>query len=648
MNSALRCSSESKISLFFSGLEIFYLQYSIVLILFFLLILQPPTAKAADPTYLDQLITTARQKKLHEKKYWRILLHYEKKRSGTCSRIDDPDFFLAEDGKYDPEAELYASIKTFFKAGVTETDFPVCQFIARYTWLKDELDIDPAKVGIFECDAVDQLTPTSATLIFPTYFMNNPASMFGHTLINIETSYANPLLTKSVNYAARTAETNGLFFAIKGLFGFYEGYYSVLPYYKKIQQYSDISQRDIWEYRLNLIPSEIDRMVRHIRELEGIHADYFFLDENCSYSLLYLLEAARPSVELTDKFSFFVVPVDTIREIEKAGMITKAILRPSKASKIRQKISMLTEAEKKITLDIIYGKRQPETIFNLELHPENQILILDIVAEYLSYRYVKKKIAQKTYKKTLLETLKIRSQLGKQDHPYTYSPPPRPDQMHASRKFHGGYGANTKAPFYEIGYRPAFSDLVDTDLGYNQGTQIEFCDARVRYYPTKERFSLDHLDVIDIVSISPRDAFFTPLSWKVSTGVYQEITADGEESTLYKLNTGAGVAYYYDTLGLSYLFLEPELQYGTGLEENFALGGGISMGIIKTVTHKWKLHFHGKYASFRLGDIHNTARLSLTQHFIIQKNCGIQIKLAREMVFETYTSEITLNILFYF
>ncbi|MCK7512715.1 MAG: DUF4105 domain-containing protein [Desulfobacterales bacterium] len=68
----------------------------------------------------------------------------------------------------------------------------------------------------------------------------------------------------------------------------------MLPYYAKLQEYSDVDHRDIWEYSLNLTEPEIRRMMLHIRELDAIASDYYFFDENCSYLLFSLLEAARP------------------------------------------------------------------------------------------------------------------------------------------------------------------------------------------------------------------------------------------------------------------------------------------------------------------------------------------------------------------
>jgi hypothetical protein len=76
-----------------------------------------------------------------------------------------------------------------------------------------------------------------------------------------------------------------------------------MPYYLKVREYSDLENRDIWEYELNLTPEEIDRLLMHAWELGPIHFDYYFFDENCAYHLLGLLEAARPDLTLTEGFA---------------------------------------------------------------------------------------------------------------------------------------------------------------------------------------------------------------------------------------------------------------------------------------------------------------------------------------------------------
>ncbi|MGD0211104.1 MAG: DUF4105 domain-containing protein, partial [Desulfomonilia bacterium] len=151
-------------------------------------------------------------------------MHYKHGLFGYKSLVDDPKFFLASDGKTNPEAELDATIRAFFIGEDNEKKSAVCRFAARYEWIKGKLNFDPGRLPISEChpfmNFMNNIKPESVTLVFPAEHLNSPASMFGHTFLTIETANKSKLLAYAVNYSAFTNETFGPLFAVKGLFGF--------------------------------------------------------------------------------------------------------------------------------------------------------------------------------------------------------------------------------------------------------------------------------------------------------------------------------------------------------------------------------------------------------------------------------------------
>jgi hypothetical protein len=92
-------------------------------------------------------------------------------------------------------------------------DHPQCRFIARYSWLKEQLNIDESKLPAVTCsmyeEALANIKTKSAVLVFPAAHGNGPASMFGHTLIRIDSTFQSDLLSYAVNYAALANDTNG-------------------------------------------------------------------------------------------------------------------------------------------------------------------------------------------------------------------------------------------------------------------------------------------------------------------------------------------------------------------------------------------------------------------------------------------------------
>jgi len=159
---------------------------------------------------VETLLERAEQMDLYEDEYWRTLLHYKRTPFGTKSLIDDPKFFLAADGRIDPESELKATIRALFQEEGNETEEVICRFIGRYVWLREKLGADEIGIPVTTCrkfqQTMDRIKPRAATLIFPTSFINSPASMFGHTLLRIETGYESKLLSQAVNYSATTKE----------------------------------------------------------------------------------------------------------------------------------------------------------------------------------------------------------------------------------------------------------------------------------------------------------------------------------------------------------------------------------------------------------------------------------------------------------
>ncbi len=579
---------------------------------------------------VERLLSTAREKNLHADRYWHILMHYEKKLSGVESQVDDPDFFLAEAGKTDPEAELRATIRYLFD-GETDAQEAACRFYARFGWLKEELGgVLPQCFAGRDCPDIDRIDPRSASLIFPTYYMNNPASMFGHTLIIIDTAYTNKRLSNAVNYAAVTGGGDGLSMALSGLTGLYQGYYSVMPYYKKIQEYSDINQRDIWEYQLNLTPAELRRMVRHIREMDGIGSDYYFFDENCSYNLLYLIEAARPSVQLIDRFDLYAIPIDTVKAVKEEGLIVDAAFRPAKATRIDYLIDQLDAGQVAAAEAIIRGRKAPAALLDKPFSREEKIRILDLVVEVIQYQYVSKDLDKESYRKQLLSALRVRSGLGQAETDWEAEipVPPRPENSHDSRRASAGVGLRSGDMFYELRFRPALTDLTDMDYVHNQGAQIEFGDLRTRYYPESGRLTLEQFDIVDIVSVAPMDAIFKPLSWKFNTGWHRKPLENDGDASYYRVNGGVGAAARTSWLGMCYAMAEAELSVGGDLEADYAAGSGASLGTIFSLGPASKFHLYGRGLGFFAGDTHAGYTAGASGNFRLSQNNHLSIEAA--------------------
>ena len=308
---------------------------------------------------VDALRGRARDLGLADERAWRRLLHYHDTFAGAgrpVSHVDDPRFFLAGPaGRRDAAAELDATIDALFggaaSAPTGADDDPRCRFVARERWLRERLG-EPIESGgtlalplaSAPCAAYTAWRETvrahSATLVFPAAYLNNPSSMFGHTLLRLDppgVESGSDWLSWSLNFAADVGDDTpqSATYAWKGITGGYPGRFLLEPYFTKLRQYGAIENRDIHEYRLDLTPAEVNRLVEHVWELRDLAFDYYFFRENCSFRLLELLEHARPSLELAAGFPLTAIPADTVKAVVEAGLVDASDWLPSSASWLR-------------------------------------------------------------------------------------------------------------------------------------------------------------------------------------------------------------------------------------------------------------------------------------------------------------------------
>ncbi|MEZ4693613.1 MAG: DUF4105 domain-containing protein [Aliarcobacter sp.] len=348
-------------------------------------------------SYSSEILDYAENTKLYENTYWAKLLHF---RDGI-SEIDSDNFFISKDGKKDLKKELFETIQSL-QNGQNNV---LCRFPLRVEWLKQNIPSLEKTIVNYSCEELDKyisiLDAKYVTMVFPTAHINSPASMYGHTFLRLSSNNQTPLISNAINYAAVTNETNGFLFAYKGLFGHYEGRYSILPYYEKIKEYNNLEQRDIWEYDLDLNQEEINRLVLHTFELKDSYSDYFFFKENCSYNILWLLEIARPSLDLVSNFDFKTVPLDSIKILQNYDLIKNTNFRYSSMGKMKHILN--EKIENKEYLKEFVNENEP---LNESLSTKDKISYLDFKISYLQYQRANNKYEKNEYLKNICNFLK--------------------------------------------------------------------------------------------------------------------------------------------------------------------------------------------------------------------------------------------------
>lgn len=613
------------------------------------------TAARADD-YLAELVTAAREARLADEPGWHYLLHYRSRPlGGVKSEADDPAFFNAPDGKTGPAAELEATLAAFFSTTV-ETDTvqnPQCRFVARYRWLRERLRFDPARLPEQPCERYarwrGQLDPASVTLVFPTAFLNSPASMYGHTLLRVDGAGQDErtrLLAYSISFAAETAETNGFAFAWNGLFGGYPGRYSMIPYYLKVAEYSDLESRDIWEYELDLAQPEIERLLEHVWELGPTRFDYYFLDENCAYQLLGLLDVARPSLRLAERFPLWAIPAETVRAVTATpGLVRRAVFRPARSTELQHAASGLSAGEFAAALDLAAGRREPGAVRDTPgLRPAP---VLDLAYDYLEFRRIAKQATGPEVPLRLRSLLIARSQVdGAAPEPVPV-PEVRADQGHLATRLSIGAGTSAGQGFQELRLRPAYHDLLDPRPGYRDGAQIEFVDMAARHVQG-ERISVERITFIDVTSIAPRDALIRPVSWKADIGVERTRFPDGSVPLLLHANVGVGMAKTLPGGVLGYAMAEVALVGSERLQPAAAPGVGASVGLVAEPHPRWRVRLAARTLHYAVDTPRERNILSVDQSFRLDARWSLRVEASRRHEFGAGWSTVGAWLLWYF
>jgi hypothetical protein len=152
--------------------------------------------------------------------------------------------------------------------------------------------------------------------------------------------------------------------------------------------------------------------------------------------------------------------------------------------------------------------------------------------------------------------------------------------------------------------------------------------------------------------VSPRNDFFSPVSWKINVGWTRKRLADGAEPLVFRLNGGPGLAYsapaVFGDNAVYYGFLEVALDASKRFESNYTLGAGPAIGLLTDVTERWGVHLQARALRYGLGDDHWARELVLEQRYALNRQSALRLNLSRKQEFRDYWNSGQLSLYFYF
>lgn len=569
---------------------------------------------------------------------WHKLLHIQPNGRGA---VKSASFWLAHNGRDNPAAELRATIDAFNVAPIPDTYHAQCRFPARYAWLKRHSPT--RKMPVVVCPAVErfiqQSLPGDITLVLASGFMSSPGSLFGHTFLRIDPARKQAkLLNKTINFEAQTRGSRGVSYKIKGLFGGFNGRFSLLPFDKQVNRHSRKQLRDLWEWPLQLSNDEKRLLLLHFFEVQGVDFGYVFTLENCVTQLLALIEASKPELNLIEESGYTVMPMQTVQLLHaKTQLLGSPAFRPALDKRLRYQLNDLSPGEILTVQAIVAGKNEYD---GHEYSPTRQARVLDTSYDLLRYQRTNELIDKPTFQQRTTPLLAQRRTLPSTNNPSYSQPELQPSLGQGRSRWRLGL------KYDESGYQPLLSwrfvhhDLLDPRLANPRGTEVKALDIALS---TQSRVQLESLQLFSLRSLPTRNSLIKPSSWQLSTGWRRN---SQNKITAYA-DGGRGMSWgnhehLFFGLGAG------GLETSSSLQKGWRLAAGLQLGWLWTPTPNTGTLLELDARIGIAGDRQGSGRLSLSQHLQISQNLGLRGTAERRYEIQNYSNRFLLSLEWYF
>ncbi|WIO75152.1 DUF4105 domain-containing protein [Porticoccaceae bacterium LTM1] len=486
-------------------------------------------------------IDSAKLEQLSRSSTWHKLMLYESNSQshyGVESAIHTDDFFLAADGRHNPLAELQATLNALSVKNISEPDSHAqCKFRGRYVWLDQQLGLSSRGIEMVECPRYESWSlegkTESVSLMFATGYLGNPASYYGHVLLKLNSTQSGKptkLEDVTVNYGAIVPAGEGpLPYIFKGLFGGYDAGFSHIQYYFHNHNYGENELRDMWEYELNLTPSELDLVLGHAWEVLFQKYQYFFAKKNCAYRVAEILEVVDGIILRPNELMPWFVPqalIQSVSRIERNGepVIKSVQYHPSRQTRLYKRYSNLSSTEKAIVESVVRNIDELEGEGFDSLNLTAKLRVLDTLLDYFQFirdaELLAKDVSNTYYrrvlaKRYLLPPGEVDVDMDSNDSPHKgRSPSLAGVEFIHNQVFGTGIGLHI---------RPVYYDALDADFGHVNNASLSMGEMRLAVFDGQVQ-----LRQLEIFSVESVNAAVTGLpgdegnSWKLGLGLRQQ------------------------------------------------------------------------------------------------------------------------------
>ena len=506
-------------------------------------------------------------------KVWKQLLHAEQ--TAVTLHHNGSNFYLAENGFENPLSELEATIHAFSQNPKSQ-----CQFPARKRFIEKQLptlSFPDVACPKYE-DYLDAFSTHSASLIFASGYLGNPASMFGHVFLKFNGESEDGLLDNTFSYGAKVPDNeNKLVYITKGILGGYQGKFSNQQYHHHHLTYSETELRDMWEYKLALSQDDIQFLLAHLWELENATMTYYFFEQNCAYQLAKLLSLVFDE-SLIAPNKVWVMPFDLVvmmqRHQTSRTMFNDVIYHGSRQQTLYDRWQQLTSKEQQTLLQILESAPKDTQQQLAALGDASAIRVIDTLYDYFAF------IEQKEDDLTTIQQAQKRQAMIKRFAMAPVKPnwksidrrPPH-EAQDTTRIGLGLYDTPSGDVAGELNFRANYYDLLTLNAGRIPYSELTTFNLRLRYLEGEE-LAVREFTPVRIINLNASESGL-PLdsnwAWKLAFG-YREQANNC---------THCGAGYIDSFIGKSWAFRHNLVGYAalsTSITSSNLNGGFIAVG----------------------------------------------------------------------
>lgn len=598
---------------------------------------------------LSSLWEQALERQISRHPYWLKLLHFYSFGESVGqwsfkSDVESSSFFLSSNGKRDPQAELKATLKALLAPSVDDPNQHArCKFVARFNWLRSKLDfpvLPKQECPLFERWA-NLAEATGISIVFVSAYLKNPASTFGHLLIKFNSSnslFGHSLLRPTLNYGAKiNPGDNPLMYALRGLFGAYDGSFTDERFYNYNHLYGENELRDMWEYELNFTLEERQRVTYHAWELlQNINFKYYFLLDNCAYRMAELLEVAwDDAARINTSGAFWAIPVDVVFKLQKFNkgsrqqpLLGSPKLIPSRQRKLRQRVAQLSEMEQEQLKSLVDTSDHLDSEQFLALPEKSQARIIDALLDYLQYE--KEEKLTLLQQKDLNKLLRLRSSLPVLEIKAAAQNPQAPTEGTPPMRFRLGTVFNgVTGPAFEIGSWANYHDLLGNESGHLQNAEVVTLDLQLQIRENSLEVTQFQLFDIQKYTLSPSGIPGDfDWSWRARAAWERE-----NNSCLacrqFRMSGGFGASSSFAGNDMEYAFVDLFGETSRDLRSPVTFGYAPHLGVTWSPLDILKIKLEGGWFKSVFGPKQDYFRGSFKQRLSLAKDWDIRLEMAQ-------------------